>query len=420
MATIVNARDVLLQSGARLVDVTLPSNLVPDAVREITLSPSTGVFKTDASGGTTTPTSITLTLTRKYVTGTATFTVIEGTATLTGSGDTRTLTFANMSSERVVIRATVVFNSVTYTANSTIVKVKDGTAGTNGANGTNGVDGRRGSVDLYVLGSAWSDSVANNAILTNTGSAVKYAGDKVTIYNNAGFAQTKYWDGISTWATGQIINGNVLVSGTVTSNAIGTNILSAVNIDTTGRIKAEGDSVAYAGYPQYRGAIFGVNASVNGNTDYRKGVIGYSLGGAGVSGLGDSGPSGTYGSAIGVQGVGWSGGDFRSNVTNGIGVYGQGYTGGMFSSDQTNGVGISCAASGASSLSLRILGSGRVQWSSYTYSPPDGSASKFMAANGTWKRPNLSDIDPTTGDKPGFQFSTDNGLTWTNIRLRRI
>jgi len=116
MATIVNARDVLLQGSTRLVDVVLPSNIVPDAVREITLSPSTGVFKTDASGGTTTPTSITLTLTRKYVTGTATFTVIEGTATLTGSGDTRTLTFANMSSERVVIRATVVFNSVTYTA----------------------------------------------------------------------------------------------------------------------------------------------------------------------------------------------------------------------------------------------------------------------------------------------------------------
>ena len=420
MATIVNARDVLLQGSTRLVYVTLPSNLVPDAAREIILSPSTGVFKTDASGGTTTPTSITLTLTRKYVTGTATFSVVEGTATLTGTGDTRTLTFANMSSERVVVRATVVFNSVTYTANSTIVKVKDGAAGTNGANGTNGVDGRRGSVDLYVIGSAWSDSVANNAILTNTGSAIKYAGDKVTIYNNAGFAQTKYWDGISTWTTGQIINGNVLVSGTVTSNAIGTNTLSAVNIDTTGRIKAEGDSVAYAGYPQYRGAIFGVNASLNGNTDYRKGVVGYSLGGAGISGLGDSGPSGTYGSAIGVQGVGWSGGDFRSNTVNGLGVYGQGPTAGLFVSNTTNGVGLSCSASGASSISLRIVGTGRVQWSSYTYSPPDGSVSKFMAANGTWKRPSLSDIEPNNSDTPTFQFSTDNGLTWTGILLKRL
>ena len=417
MATIVNARDVLLQGSTRLVYVPLPSNLVPDAVREIILSPSTGVFKTDASGGTTTPTSITLTLTRKYVTGTATFSVVEGTATLTGTGDTRTLTFANMSSERVVVRATVVFNSVTYTANSTIVKVKDGAAGTNGANG---VDGRRGSVDLYVIGSTWSDSVANNAITTNTGSAIKYAGDKVTIYNNAGFAQTKYWDGISAWTAGQIINGNVLVSGTVTSNAIGTNTLSAVNIDTTGRIKAEGDSVAYAGYPQYRGAIFGVNASLNGNTDYRKGVVGYSLGGAGVSGLGDSGPSGTYGSAIGVQGVGLTGGDFRSNTVNGIGVYGQGPTAGLFVSDTTNGVGVTCSASGASSLSLKITGTARVQWGSYVYSAPSGGDWLFMGADGTWHRPSLSSIQPDINDTPQFQFSTDNGATWTTIHLRRI
>lgn len=420
MATIVNARDVLLQGSTRLVTVSLPSNVVPEGVREIILTPSTGVFKTNSAGNSTTPSSITISLTKKYVTGAATFSIIEGSATLTGTGDSRTLTFENMSSERVVIQASLVFNSVTYTSTSTIVKVKDGAAGTNGTNGANGVDGRRGSVDLYVIGSTWSDSVANNAITTNTGSAIKYAGDKVTIYNNAGFAQTKYWDGISTWATGQIINGNVLVQGTVTSNAIGTNTLSAVNIDTTGRIKAEGDSVAYAGYPQYRGAIFGVNASLNGNTDYRKGVVGYSLGGAGISGLGDSGPSGTYGSAIGVQGVGWSGGDFRSNTVNGLGIYGQGPTAGLFVSDATDGIGVSCSASGPSSASLRITGSGRFRWGSYTYNPPDGSASKFMAADGTWKRPNLSDINPATGDTPGFQFSQDNGLTWTNILLRRI
>ena len=388
MATIVNARDVLLQSGARLVDVTLPSNLVPDAVREITLSPSTGVFKTDASGGTTTPTSITLTLTRKYVTGTATFSVIEGTATLTGSGDTRTLTFANMSSERVVIRATVVFNSVTYTANSTIVKVKDGTAGTNGANGTNGVDGRRGSVDLYVIGSAWSDSVANNAILTNTGSAVKYAGDKVTIYNNAGFAQTKYWDGISTWATGQIINGNVLVSGTVTSNAIGTNILNAVGVNTTQYVKAQG----FVSDGNTQAAIYGENSSHNGvavvgwtsSSTGLGGVYGYSANGYGVYGT----SSGTVADAAGVFGEGL--------LINSTGVIGR----------STSGTAIFC--------------DGRFRFGSYTYSTPDGNASKFMGANGTWKRPNLSDIDPTTGDKPGFQFSTDNGLTWTNILLRRI
>ena len=388
MATIVNARDVLLQGSTRLVDVVLPSNIVPDAVREITLSPSTGVFKTDASGGTTTPTSITLTLTRKYVTGTATFTVIEGTATLTGSGDTRTLTFANMSSERVVIRATVVFNSVTYTANSTIVKVKDGTAGTNGVNGTNGVDGRRGSVDLYVIGSAWSDSVANNAILTNTGSAVKYAGDKVTIYNNAGFAQTKYWDGISTWATGQIINGNVLVSGTVTSNAIGTNILNAVGVNTSQYVKAQG--LVSNGNTQ--AAILGENSTHNGFS-----VVGWTSSSTGLGGV--------YGySAKGYGVYGTSSG----NTFDAAGVFGEG--------SGINSTGVR----GSSSTGTAIFCDGKFRFGGYTYFPPDGNASKYMCADGTWKRPNLSDIDPTTGDTPGFQFSTDNGATWTNIRLRRI
>lgn len=414
MASIVNARDVLLQATSpRLIDVFLPGNIIPEATKAITLSPSTAVFKISADGSTVNPSSITFTASRKYVAASISFSVIEGSATLTGSGDTRTLTFANMATERVVIQISATENSISYVSTSTVLKVKDGTNGANGTNGTNGVDGRRGSVDLYVLGSFWSDSVANNAIISATGSATKYAGDKVTIYNNAGFAETKYWDGISAWVTGQIINGNVLVSGTVTSNAIGTNTLSAVNIDTTGRIKAEGDSVAYAGYPQYRGAIFGVNYSLNGNTDYRKGVIGYSLGGAGVSGLGDSGSSGTYGSAIGVQGVGYAGGDFRSNVSNGIGVYGQGFTGGLFLSDQANGVGLSCSASGTSSVSLRIVGTGRVQWGSYTYSEPPGSPDLFMNAAGQWIIPGLATDANNLGGFPANTYVRRTGTSGT-------
>ncbi len=287
--------------------------------------------------------------------------------------------------------------------------------GATGAPGSAGAAGQRGSITLYQSGT-WSDAAANNAILAVTGSSPTI-GDTVT-FSSGSTATTKYWSGTAWVSPGVVIDGNLLVSGTVSSSAIGTNTLSTVNIDTTGRIKAEGNSVAYAGYPQYRGAIFGVNASLDGNTDYRKGVVGYSLGGAGVSGLGDSGPSGTYGSAIGVQGVGWSGGDFRSNTVNGIGVYGQGPTGGLFVSDATNGVGVSCSASGASSASLRIIGSGRVQWSSYTYSPPDGTAYKYLSANGTWRRPLISDIQPNNAVTQTFQFSTDGGATWTAILLK--
>ena len=377
MATIVNARDALLQGSTRLVDVVLPSNIVPDAVREIILSPSTGVFKTNASGGTTTPTSITLTLTRKYVTGTATFSVIEGTATLTGTGDTRTLTFANMSSERVVIQATVVFNSVTYTANSTIVKVKDGVAGTNG---TNGADGRRGSVDLYVLGSVWSDAVANNAILTNTGSSTKYAGDKVTIYNNSGFAQLKYWDGISAWVTGQIIDGNLLVSGTVTSNAIGTNILNAVGVNTTQYVQAQG-KVNYSGIGD--AALVGRNDS----------HAGYAVIGATT----------TAGAAGGVSGYGGSYGVHGTNIGQ-VGVFGRDF------------IGTGVRGQGAIGVDCQ----GAFKWGSIQWTQPDGSANKYMSANGTFKRLLLSDIESSNSDTPNFQFSTDGGGTWTSILLKKL
>lgn len=387
MATIVNARDVLLQGSTRLVTVSLPSNVVPEGVREIILTPSTGVFKTNSAGNSTTPSSITISLTKKYVTGTATFSIIEGSATLTGTGDSRTLTFSNMSSERVVIQASLVFNSVTYTSTSTIVKVKDGAAGTNGANGTNGVDGRRGSVDLYVIGSTWSDSVANNAIITNTGSAVKYAGDKVTIYNNAGFAQLKYWDGVSAWTTGQIINGNVLVSGTVTSNAIGTNVLNAVAVNTSQYVKAQG----FVSDGNTQAAIFGENSSHNGVA-----VAGWTSSSTGFAGV--------YGYA-----------------TRGYGVYGStpsssGDAAGVFGNGSLYAVGVK----GSSLVGAAVFCDGRFRFGNYTYLPPDGSTFKYMAADGNFKRLKLSDIEPNNSDTPTFQFSMDNGLTWTGILLKRL
>lgn len=105
MATIVNERDKLLQAApTRLVDVTLPSNIIPESVKGISLSPTTGVFKTTAAG-VTTPTDITYTLTRKHLTNAASWSVIEGTATLSGTGDTRTLANASMSSDKITIQA---------------------------------------------------------------------------------------------------------------------------------------------------------------------------------------------------------------------------------------------------------------------------------------------------------------------------
>lgn len=106
----------------------------------------------------------------------------------------------------------------------------DGPAGADGADGTDGADGARGSITLYASGSSWSDATANSTISSVTGSATKIIGDTVTISNGSSFAATKYWSG-SAWVNpGVVIDGNLLVSGTVSASVINGGSMSATLI----------------------------------------------------------------------------------------------------------------------------------------------------------------------------------------------
>lgn len=361
MATIVNERDKLLQSAAsRFAEVTLPSTVIVPATKALLLTSSSLLFKVPTSGPAL-PSSITLTATKKAISGTVSFNVTAGTATLTGSGDTRTLAYSDMSSDSVTVTASVVADSVTYISTVTVAKVKDGV---NGTNGTNGIPGQRGSVDLYVIGSSWSDSTANSAILSATGSSTRYAGDKVTIYNNAGFADTRYWDGISAWVTGQIINGNILVSGTVTSDKIGTNELTSVNINTSGRIKAYGDGAFGPEIPTYRASIYGANASTS--TSYiQVGVVGYSNYGSGILGFSVT--------DAGVKGEGVNGGSFATLTDSGDGI-----------------IAIGSQYGYAARFTAPPGHPARIRWGSVTCSPPPGGTTTFLRADGTWSTPSSS------------------------------
>lgn len=230
----------------------------------------------------------------------------------------------------------------------------------NGTNGATGPAGQRGSVDLYVIGSSWSDTAANSAIYNATGSYVKYAGDKVTIYNNAGFAQTKYWDGISSWVTGQIIDGNLLVSGTVTSDKIGTNTISAANINVTksGWNPATGSTTI-----RYNGVDYTIySPSIFNNTNTNSG-----LAHAGMSGKVTG--SGSY--MFGVSGVAVNSGSGAATGIHGN-SYGSGTTyGGVFNGGTADVV---------------LSGSGKLQWGNAVSAilPPDGSTTKYLRADGTW------------------------------------
>ena len=79
--------------------------------------------------------------------------------------------------------------------------------------------GLRGSVTAQIANqTAWSDSVANSYFSTNYKNVI-ISGDSVTQYGT-GFAQTKVWNG-SIWSlVTQIVDGNLLVNGTVTTGAI--------------------------------------------------------------------------------------------------------------------------------------------------------------------------------------------------------
>lgn len=99
-----------------------------------------------------------------------------------------------------------------------------GPAGPAGAAGAAGARGVRGSLTLYASGSSWTDAVANSAILSASGSSTKVIGDTVTISNGSTFAATKYWSGFAWVNPGVVIDGNLLVSGTVSAGSLATNV----------------------------------------------------------------------------------------------------------------------------------------------------------------------------------------------------
>jgi hypothetical protein len=99
-----------------------------------------------------------------------------------------------------------------------------------GTDGGQGSDGARGSLTLYASGSSWSDTTANNAIVNATGSGTRRIGDTVTISNGSTFAATRYWSGGSWVNPGVVIDGNLLVRGTISADALYGGVLGGITI----------------------------------------------------------------------------------------------------------------------------------------------------------------------------------------------
>ncbi len=129
-------------------------------------------------------------------------------------------------------------------------------------------NGLRGSLNLSVTASAWSDTTARQAVWTalgNAGSAVNnnhlVIGDTVTISNSASpptYVQTKYWNNSAWTDSGVIINGNLLVDGSIAAGKIDARGLTIKD--------AAGNIILNAGTSEFSGNVTGtVSGNVTGN-----------------------------------------------------------------------------------------------------------------------------------------------------------
>ncbi|HET7864970.1 MAG TPA: hypothetical protein VFL86_11250 [Burkholderiaceae bacterium] len=78
-------------------------------------------------------------------------------------------------------------------------------------------------------GSGWSDSEANAAIAASGYSGLVLL-DRVTLYNaGTGYVETRYWNGASWLTFAALINGNLLVNGSVGAAKLNVSQLSAIS-----------------------------------------------------------------------------------------------------------------------------------------------------------------------------------------------
>lgn len=290
-------------------------------------------------------------------------------------------------------------------------KGQDGTNGTNGTNGSNGSDGARGSLTGYganygISSSSWSASQAQ-AVIYNMiygSSMTSYAstwhlriGDTVTLSNGSTFAETRYWGGSSWLNPGVVIDGNLLVNGTVSASYLNVGTSTggvSVGYTNPGSSTKTNGIYVYQNTTSYYGLFVENKASGGGAVSF-KSTGGYTLevnnaniGTANASALTANAQSGTYQARLctNVGGVGYGlwtnsrsyiGGDLTitGNLTVN-GTYPGGGGGGVTSFNSRTG-----AVTLAGSDVTGALGSTYVQ--NANYSSVSGVSRDLQAASGT-------------------------------------
>lgn len=128
--------------------------------------------------------------------------------------------------ERTIVGSPAVNDAVSDNWTIPVIVGVFGVDGQDGQDGSDGNDGVRGSRHYYGSATSWSDATADS-VITSAGDT-KVPRDTVTLSDGpTGFSETRYWNGSSWIVVSEVINGNLVVHGT-----IGTDQLEAGAVTT--------------------------------------------------------------------------------------------------------------------------------------------------------------------------------------------
>lgn len=311
---------------------------------------------------------------------------------------------------------TITASRTGYANITKVFSVAKSKAGTAGANGTNGVDGARGSIAgygtkyaLYLSGvsdtadpwpSTSTDAYRANRTIYNLLSGTSLTsdltttghlriGDEVTLTNNPPTAaETRFWTGTAWAKPGVVLNGNLLVKGTVAADQInvnGTSGIALVSGSNVGKIKLDssGNILITSDVANKSIGFSGPNGGAVRLTDNSSGT-------ATISSIEFATPGSTQVAAYIAHSRAspYFLGGGQMEITSG-------YRDGMY---------------------IRVgedTGGGFGSLSSYGTLTVDAAAIAFANAK-------LSiNSHMTVDENAKYQYSVDGGSTWTNITLRR-